>query len=157
MISVRKRKNEIVIIQNNKLTYNLLKIICLLFFIIASVLSILKNNIEMIYINGGTCIILYFLSIKISKIKKRVFIKLYNQKLKVYSVYEEKDFALNSIQEIIIKKDSYGARKFCYILKLKLMNEQEEFLLKSPYWKELNQTRKVILGYKNEADKNGNL
>jgi len=150
MISIRKNKKEIIIIQNNKWMYNLLKSTYLSLFIIAVFFSILKNNINMIYINGITCLILYFLSIKISKIKKRIFIKLNNRELKIYN----KIYILDNIEKPIIQKEIYSAKKSCYILRLKLVNEEENFLLKSISWKELNQVKNLILKYKKEGLKN---
>ncbi|WP_022819413.1 hypothetical protein [Fusobacterium russii] len=146
MISIRENKEEIIIIQNNESMYNLLKSIYFSLFIIAGIFSILKNNIDMIYINGITCLILYFLSIKIPKIKKKVLVKLNTKKLKIYLT--DKNYILTDIKKVIIKKEIYGARKFCYVLKLKLINEQEIFLLKSIYWRELNQVKKIILKHK---------
>lgn len=154
MISVRKSKKKIIIIQNNKMTYNLLKTLYLIFFIIASILYILKNNIGMVYINAIVCFVLYLLSIKISKIRKKVFIKLCIQESKIELICDKNKIMLDSIQKVIIKKERYGVGKFYYILKLKLIDEQEKFLLNSPYWKELNQVKKIILeckeGRKNE-------
>ena len=60
MISIRKNEKEIIIIQNNKLIYNLLKSTYLSFFIIIVFFYVLKNNIEMLYINGVIFLILYF-------------------------------------------------------------------------------------------------
>lgn len=147
MISIRRSEKEIIIIQNNKWMYNLLKSTYLSFFIITSFFNILKNNIEMLYTNGGIFLILYFLSIKFSKVKKKVFIKLNNKELKIYN----KNYILDNIVKIIIQKEIYSAIKFCYILKLKLINEEEDFLLKSLSWKELNQVKKLILKYKKKG------
>lgn len=52
MISIRMSEKEIIIIQNNKWMYNLLKSTYLSFFIITGFFNILKNNIEILYING---------------------------------------------------------------------------------------------------------
>lgn len=147
MISIKKNEKEIIIIQNNKSMYNLLKSTYLSFFIITGFFNILKNNIKMLYINGVIFLILYFLSIKLSKVKKKVFIKLNNKELKIYN----KNYILDNIVKIIIQKEIYSAIKFCYILKLKLINEEEDFLLKSLSWKELNQVKKLILKYKKKG------
>ena len=101
----------------------------------------------MLYTNGVILLILYFLSIKLSKVKKKVFIKLNNKELKIYN----KNYILDNIVKIIIQKEIYSAIKFCYILKLKLINEEEDFLLKSLSWKELNQVKKLILKYKKKG------
>ena len=145
MISIRMSEKEIIIIQNNKWMYNLLKSTYLSFFIITGFFNILKNNIEMLYTNGVILLILYFLSIKLSKVKKKVFIKLNNKELKIYN----KNYILDNIVKIIIQKEIYSAIKFCYILKL--INEEEDFLLKSLSWKELNQVKKLILKYKKKG------
>lgn len=150
MISIRMSEKEIIVIQNNKQMYNLLKSTYLSFFIITGFFNILKNNIKMLYINGVIFLILYFLSIKLSKVKKKVFIKLNNKELKIYN----KNYILDNIVKIIIQKEIYSAIKFCYILKLKLINEEEDFLLKSLSWKELNQVKKLILKYKKKGKKN---
>lgn len=104
----------------------------------------------MLYINGVIFLILYFLSIKLSKVKKKVFIKLNNKELKIYN----KNYILDNIVKIIIQKEIYSAKKICYILKLKLINEEEDFLLKSLSWRELNQVKKLILKYKKKGKKN---
>ena len=145
MISIRISEKEIIIIQNNKWMYNLLKSTYLSFFIITGFFYILKNNIEMLYTNGVILLILYFLSIKLSKVKKKVFIKLNNKELKIYN----KNYILDNIVKIIIQKEIYSATKNCYILKL--INEEEDFLLKSLSWKELNQVKKLILKYKKKG------
>ena len=150
MISIRMREKEIIVIQNNKQMHNLLKSTYLSFFIITGFFNILKNNIKMLYINGVIFLILYFLSIKLSKVKKKVFIKLNNKELKIYN----KNYILDNIVKIIIQKEIYRAIKICYILKLKLINEEEDFLLKSLSWKELNQVKKLISKYKKKGKKN---
>lgn len=147
MISIRMSEKEIIVIQNNKRMYNLLKSTYLSFFIITGFFYILKNNIEMLYTDGVIFLILYFLSIKLSKVKKKVFVKLNNKELKIYN----KNYILDNIVKIIIQKEIYSAKKNCYILKLKLINEEEDFLLKSLSWKELNQVKKLILKYKKKG------
>ena len=103
MISIKKNEKEIIIIQNNKWMYNLLKSTYLSFFIITGFFNILKNNIKMLYINGVIFLILYFLSIKLSKVKKKVFIKLNNKELKIYN----KNYILDNIVVGVKMKWSY--------------------------------------------------
>ena len=73
--------------------------------------------------------------------------KLNKKEQKIYN----KNYILDNIVKIIIQKEIYSAIKFCYILKLKLINEEEDFLLKSLSWKELNQVKKLILKYKKKG------
>ena len=45
MISIRKKRDKTILIQNNKLIYGLTINICLLFWTVLGIFNILKNNI----------------------------------------------------------------------------------------------------------------
>ena len=76
MISIREKKNETILIQNNKLVYYFSINICLMIFIFMGIFNILKNNIVQVYLDASLIAIAYFLSMYFLKFKKKSFIKL---------------------------------------------------------------------------------
>jgi len=85
MISIREKRNETILIQNNKLIYGLSINTCLLFFTFVGIFNILKNNIVKVYLDAGTIAIGYFLFRCFSKFKKKSFIKINSEKLEILS------------------------------------------------------------------------
>ena len=72
MISIREKKNETILIQNNKLVYYFSINICLMIFIFMGIFNILKNNIVQVYLDASLIAIAYFLSMYFLKFKKKV-------------------------------------------------------------------------------------
>ena len=153
MISIREKRDETILIQNNKLIYGLTINICLLFWTVLGIFNILKNNIVKVYLDAGVIAIGYFLFRCFSKFKKKSFIKINSQKLEISSTSKRQIFLLEDIEKINIEKIKLR-REIPYILKLELKNERKETLLKSFYCKELILVKKEILKYKNKGEIN---
>ena len=153
MISIREKRDETILIQNNKLIYGLTINICLLFWTVLGIFNILKNNIVKVYLDAGVIAIGYFLFRCFSKFKKKSFIKINSQKLEISSTSKRQIFLLEDIEKINIEKIKLR-REIPYILKLELKNERNETLIKSFYCKELILVKKEILKYKNKGEIN---
>lgn len=153
MISIREKRDETTLIQNNKLIYGLTINICLLFWTVLGIFNILKNNIVKVYLDAGVIAIGYFLFRCFSKFKKKSFIKINSQKLEISSTSKRQIFLLEDIEKINIEKIKLR-REIPYILKLELKNERKETLIKSFYCKELILVKKEILKYKNKGEIN---
>ena len=153
MISIREKRDETILIQNNKLIYGLTINICLLFWTVLGIFNILKNNIVKVYLDAGIIAIGYFLFRCFSKFKKKSFIKINSQKLEISSISKRRIFLLEDIEKINIEKIKLR-REIPYILKLELKNERKETLIKSFYCKELILVKKEILKYKNKGEIN---
>ena len=153
MISIREKRNETILIQNNKLMYGLSINTCLLFFTFSGIFNILKNNIVKVYLDAGVIAIGYFLFRCFSKFKKKSFIKINSQKLEISSTSKRQIFLLEDIEKINIEKIKLR-REIPYILKLELKNERKETLIESFYCKELMLVKKEILKYKNKGEIN---
>ena len=153
MISIREKRDETILIQNNKLIYGLTINSCLLFWTVLGIFNILKNNIVKVYLDAGIIAIGYFLFRCFSKFKKKSFIKINSQKLEISSISKRRIFLLEDIEKINIEKIKLR-REIPYILKLELKNERKETLVKSFYCKELILVKKEILKYKNKGEIN---
>ena len=153
MISIREKRDETILIQNNKLIYGLTINSCLLFWTVLGIFNILKNNIVKVYLDAGIIAIGYFLFRCFSKFKKKSFIKINSQKLEISSTSKRQIFLLEDIEKINIEKIKLR-REIPYILKLELKNERKETLIKSFYCKELILVKKEILKYKNKGEIN---
>lgn len=153
MISIREKRDETILIQNNKLIYGLTINICLLFWTVLGIFNILKNNIVKVYLDAGIIAIGYFLFRCFSKFKKKSFIKINSQKLEISSTSKRQIFLLEDIEKINIEKIKLR-REIPYILKLELKNERKETLIESFYCKELILVKKEILKYKNKGEIN---
>ena len=153
MISIREKRDETILIQNNKLIYGLTINSCLLFWTVLGIFNILKNNIVKVYLDAGIIAIGYFLFRCFSKFKKKSFIKINSQKLEISFISKRRIFLLEDIEKINIEKIKLR-REIPYILKLELKNERKETLIKSFYCKELILVKKEILKYKNKGEIN---
>ena len=99
MISIREKRDETILIQNNKLIYGLTINTCLLFFTFVGIFNILKNNIVKVYLDAGTIAIGYFLFRCFSKFKKKSFIKINSEKLEILSASKRRTFLLKDIKK----------------------------------------------------------
>ncbi|WP_339062780.1 hypothetical protein [Fusobacterium polymorphum] len=153
MISIREKRDETILIQNNKLIYSLSINTCLLFFTFSGIFNILKNNIVQVYLDTVLIFVCHFLFRCFSKFKKKSFIKINSEKLEILSASKRRTFLLKDIEKINIEKIKLR-REIPYILKLELKNERKETLIKSFYCKELILVKKEILKYKNKGEIN---
>ena len=85
MISIREKRDETILIQNNKLIYSLSINTCLLFFTFSGIFNILKNNIVQVYLDTVLIFVCHFLFRCFSKFKKKSFIKINSEKLEILS------------------------------------------------------------------------
>ena len=119
MISIREKRDETILIQNNKLIYGLTINICLLFWTVLGIFNILKNNIVKVYLDAGVIAIGYFLFRCFSKFKKKSFIKINSQKLEISSTSKRQIFLLEDIEKINIEKIKLR-REIPYIFKIRI-------------------------------------
>ena len=153
MISIREKRDETILIQNNKLIYGLAINTSLLFLTFSGIFNILKNNIVQVYLDTVLIFIYHFLFRYFSKFRKKTFIKINSQKLEILSTSKRRTFLLKDIKKVQIEKIKLR-REISYILKLELKNERKETLIKSFYCKELILVKKEILKYKNKGEIN---
>ena len=153
MISIREKRDETILIQNNKLIYGLAINTSLLFLTFSGIFNILKNNIVQVYLDTVLIFIYHFLFRYFSKFRKKTFIKINSQKLEILSTSKRRTFLLKDIKKVQIEKIKLR-REIPYIVKLELKNERKETLVKSFYCKELILVKKEILKYKNKGEIN---
>jgi len=130
MISIREKRDETIVIQNNKLIYGLAINTCLLFFTFSGIFNILKNNIVQVYLDTVLIFICHFLFRYFSKFRKKTFIKINSQKLEILSTSKRRTFLLKDIKKVQIEKIKLR-REIPYIVKLELKNEDCLVYLKS--------------------------
>ena len=75
MISIREKRDETILIQDNKLIYGLAINTCLLFLTFSGIFNILKNNIVQVYLGTVLIFICHFLFRYFSKFRKKNFYK----------------------------------------------------------------------------------
>ena len=153
MISIREKRDETILIQNNKLIYGLTINSCLLFWTVLGIFNILKNNIVQVYLDTVLIFVCHFLFRCFSKFKKKSFIKINSEKLEILSASKRRTFLLKDIKKVQIEIIKLR-REISYILKLELKNERKETLIKSFYCRELILVKKEILKYKNKGEIN---
>ena len=149
MISIREKRDETILIQDNKLIYGLAINTCLLFLTFSGIF----NNIVQVYLDTVLIFICHFLFRYFSKFRKKTFIKINSQKLEILSTSKRRTFLLKDIKKVQIEKIKLR-REIPYIVKLELKNERKETLVKSFYCKELILVKKEILKYKNKGEIN---
>jgi len=125
MISIREKRDETIVIQNNKLIYGLAINTCLLFLTFSGIFNILKNNIVQVYLDTVLIFICHFLFRYFSKFRKKTFIKINSQKLEILSTSKRRKFLLKDIKKVQIEKIKLR-REIPYIVKLELKNERKK-------------------------------
>ena len=161
MISIRKRENETIIIQNFKREY--LPIFSYLIggYSILNFLSMIKVDINLSYkfFSIWLFLVLFFAVRPALKRKGiKVFLKINNQKItikkqKVFGKDEENSFLLKDIENMVIETERKGGK----VLVIKMSNNIEDrSICTADYVYDLRMIRKIILEYKAKGEEEWN-
>ena len=158
-LSIRKKVNETIIIQNSKRAFK-----CLLTTIIGmccpfNLLGISSNDITYKFSLIWLFLVLFFAvrpALKRTGIK--VFLRVNNQKItikkqKVFGKDEENSFLLKDIENIFIETERKGGK----VLVIKMSNNIEDRSISTiNYISDLRMIRKIILEYKRKGEEEWN-
>ena len=161
MISIRKRENETIIIQNFKREY--LPIFSYLIggYSILNFLSMIKVDINLSYkfFSIWLFLVLFFAVRPALKRKGiKVFLKINNQKItikkqKVFGKDEGNSFLLKDIENMVIETERKGGK----VLVIKMSNNIEDrSICTADYVYDLRMIRKIILEYKAKGEEEWN-
>jgi len=159
-VSIRKKANEAIIIQNSKRTFKhllttIIGIYCFFNFLSIKIDINLSYKIFLIWL----FLVLFFvirLTLKRKGIK--VFLKVNNQKIiikkqKVFGKDKENSFLLKDVENIVIETGRKGEK----ILVIKMSNNIEDrSICTADYVYDLRMIRKIILEYKVKGEEEWN-
>ena len=159
-VSIRKKANEAIIIQNSKRTFKhllttIIGIYCFFNFLSIKIDINLSYKIFLIWL----FLVLFFvirLTLKRKGIK--VFLKVNNQKIiikkqKVFGKDKENSFLLKDVENIVIETGRKGEK----ILVIKMSNNIEDrSIFTAGYVYDLRMIRKIILEYKAKGEEEWN-
>ena len=159
-VSIRKKANEAIIIQNSKRTFKhllttIIGIYCFFNFLSIKIDINLSYKIFLIWL----FLVLFFvirLTLKRKGIK--VFLKVNNQKIiikkqKVFGKDKENSFLLKDVENIVIETGRKGEK----ILVIKMSNNIEDrSIFTADYVYDLRMIRKIILEYKVKGEEEWN-
>ena len=158
-VSIRKKVNETIIIQNSKRAFK-----CLLTTIIGMCCPFNLLGISSIDITYKFSLIWLFLVLLFAvrpALKRRgikVFLRVNNQKItikkqKVFGKDEENSFLLKDIENIFIETERKGGK----VLVIKMLNNIEDRSISTiNYISDLRMIRKIILEYKRKGEEEWN-
>ena len=158
-LSIRKKVNETIIIQNSKRAFK-----CLLTTIIGMCCPFNLLGISSIDITYKFSLIWLFLVLLFAvrpALKRRgikVFLRVNNQKItikkqKVFGKDEENSFLLKDIENIFIETERKGGK----VLVIKMLNNIEDRSISTiNYISDLRMIRKIILEYKRKGEEEWN-
>ena len=161
MISIRKRENETIIIQNFKREY--LPIFSYLIggYSILNFLSMIKVDINLSYKFFSIWLFLVLFFVVRPALKRRgikVFLKVNSQKIvikkqKIFGKDEENSFLLKNIENMVIETERKGGK----VLVIKMSNNIEDrSIFTADYVYDLRMIRKIILEYKAKGEEEWN-
>lgn len=152
-VSIRKKANEAIIIQNSKRVFKHLFTIIIGMYCLLNFISVIRIDINLSYKFFLIWIFLtLFFAVK-PALKRRgikVFLKVNNQKIiikkqKVFGKDKENSFLLKDIENIVIETGRKGEK----ILVIKMSNNIEDrSIFTAGYVYDLRVIRKIILEYK---------
>ena len=159
-VSIRKKVNETIIIQNFKRVFKhlfttIIGMYCLLNFLSIKIDINLSYKIFLIWL----FLVLFFVLRSILKRKEiKIFLKVNSQKItikkqKIFGKDEENSFLLKDIESIVIET----RRKDGKILVIKMSNNVEDrSIFTGDYVYDLRMIRKIILEYKRKGEEEWN-
>ena len=162
-LSIRKKVNETIIIQNSKRAFK-----CLLTTIIGMCCPFNLLGISSIDITYKFSLIWLFLVLLFAvrpALKRRgikVFLRVNNQKItikkqKVFGKDEENSFLLKDIENIFIETEFVKGRRAGKVLVIKMSNNIEDrSIFTGDYVYDLRMIRKIILEYKGKGEEEWN-
>ena len=155
-VSIRKKVNETIIIQNSKRVFKHLFTIIIGMYCLLNFLSIkIDINLSYKFFSIWLFLVLFFAvrpALKRRGIK--VFLKVNNQKIiikkqKIFGKDEENSFLLKNIENMVIETERKGGK----VLVIKMSNNTEDrSIFTAGYVYDLRMIRKIILEYKAKGE-----
>ena len=155
-VSIRKKANEAIIIQNSKRVFKHLFTIIIGMYCLLNFLSIkIHINLSYKFFSIWLFLVLFFTvrpALKRRGIK--VFLKVNNQKIiikkqKIFGKDEENSFLLKNIENMVIETERKGGK----VLVIKMSNNIEDrSIFTADYVYDLRMIRKIILEYKAKGE-----
>ena len=159
-VSIRKKVNETIIIQNSKRVFKHLFTIIIGMYCLLNFLSIkIDINLSYKFFSIWLFLVLFFAvrpALKRRGIK--VFLKVNNQKIiikkqKIFGKDEENSFLLKDIENIFIETEFVNGRRAGKVLVIKMSNNIEDRSISTgDYVYDLRMIRKIILEYKGKGE-----
>ena len=160
-VSIRKKANEAIIIQNSKRVFKHLFTIIIGMYCLLNFISVIRIDINLSYKFFLIWIFLtLFFAVK-PALKRRgikVFLKVNNQKIiikkqKIFGKDEENSFLLKNIENMVIETERKGGK----VLVIKMSNNIEDrSIFTADYVYDLRMIRKIILEYKAKGEEEWN-
>ena len=163
-VSIRKKVNETIIIQNSKRVFKHLFTIIIGMYCLLNFLSI-KIDINLSYKFFSIWLFLVLFFVVRPALKRRgikVFLKVNNQKIiikkqKIFGKDEENSFLLKDIENIFIETEFVKGRRAGKVLVIKMSNNIEDRSISTgDYVYDLRMIRKIILEYKAKGEEEWN-
>ena len=155
-VSIRKKVNETIIIQNSKRVFKHLFTIIIGMYCLLNFLSI-KIDINLSYKFFSIWLFLVLFFVVRPALKRRgikVFLKVNNLKIiikkqKIFGKDEENSFLLKNIENMVIETERKGGK----VLVIKMSNNIEDrSIFTADYVYDLRMIRKIILEYKAKGE-----
>ncbi|ATV06838.1 hypothetical protein LDJ90_07765 [Fusobacterium vincentii] len=161
-VSIRKKANEAIIIQNSKRVFkHLFTIIIIGMYCLLNFISIIRIDINLSYKFFSIWLFLVLFFVVRPALKRRgikVFLKVNNQKIiikkqKIFGKDEENSFLLKNIENMVIETERKGGK----VLVIKMSNNIEDrSIFTADYVYDLRMIRKIILEYKAKGEEEWN-
>ena len=161
-VSIRKKANEAIIIQNSKRVFkHLFTIIIIGMYCLLNFISIIRIDINLSYKFFSIWLFLVLFFAVRPALKRRgikVFLKVNNQKIiikkqKIFGKDEENSFLLKNIENMVIETERKGGK----VLVIKMSNNIEDrSIFTADYVYDLRMIRKIILEYKAKGEEEWN-
>ena len=161
-VSIRKKANEAIIIQNSKRVFkHLFTIIIIGMYCLLNFISIIRIDINLSYKFFSIWLFLVLFFVVRPALKRRgikVFLKVNNQKIiikkqKIFGKDEENSFLLKNIENMVIETERKGGK----VLVIKMSNNTEDrSIFTAGYVYDLRIIRKIILEYKAKGEEKWN-
>ena len=161
-VSIRKKANEAIIIQNSKRVFkHLFTIIIIGMYCLLNFISIIRIDINLSYKFFSIWLFLVLFFVVRPALKRRgikVFLKVNNQKIiikkqKIFGKDEENSFLLKNIENMVIETERKGGK----VLVIKMSNNIEDrSIFTAGYVYDLRIIRKIILEYKTKGEEKWN-
>ena len=160
-VSIRKKANEAIIIQNSKRVFKHLFTIIIGMYCLLNFISIIRIDINLSYKFFSIWLFLVLFFVVRPALKRRgikVFLKVNNQKIiikkqKIFGKDEENSFLLKNIENMVIETERKGGK----VLVIKMSNNIEDrSICTADYVYDLRMIRKIILEYKAKGEEEWN-
>ena len=161
-VSIRKKANEAIIIQNSKRVFkHLFTIIIIGMYCLLNFISIIRIDINLSYKFFSIWLFLVLFFVVRPALKRRgikVFLKVNNQKIiikkqKIFGKDEQNFFLLKNLENMVNETERKGGK----VLVIKMSNNIEDrSIFTADYVYDLRMIRKIILEYKAKGEEEWN-